>query len=183
MMGARRQAEPAEAQEAEEAEGAAEFRCPMHPEVLATWKARCPKCGMDLEEAERGEMVMGMGRMEPEQRKRMMMRHRVMMGSELHNADPAALLALGEAIELTDEQTAELEAIAEDARTRALDVLSDEQREAVEGLPDQPRSMMQMRRHMMRRGHMGGMMGSHMGPMAPAEEKGEEAPSGHEAHH
>lgn len=71
------------------------------------------------------------------------------MQTELAPEDPSALLALREDLSLTEEQAQQLEDLVEQTRQAAADILTDGQREQLEALPDQPRTMMEMHRQMM----------------------------------
>ncbi|MGD2176020.1 MAG: heavy metal-binding domain-containing protein [Candidatus Brocadiaceae bacterium] len=159
---------PSQIQKAEEA---AVFECPMHPEVRATWEAKCPKCGMKLTEAKKSPgmpmHMMGMGGMQKGEGAEsmagmmgkmhgMMMRCRMMMDARTQKTDPVGLLALRDQLELSEEQVSELQQIVETARQEAERVLTEQQKEKLEAMPDQPHSMMQMHRRMQRmmKGHM-----------------------------
>ncbi len=86
----------------------------------------------------------------------MMMRCQMMMGAQIQKTDPVGLLALKEELELSEDQVGKLRQIAQTARQEAKAVLTDEQKEELEAIPDEPQSMMQMHRHMqqMMKGHM-----------------------------
>jgi hypothetical protein len=139
------------------------YQCPMHPEVISPQPGKCPKCGMDLvaksrtqimQEAHQaaglkapgaGESAMGaapsMAAMHG-----LMLRQRVMLAARIDNADPAAMLAMSDSLKLTKDQTAKLEAIAADARKKALAVLTKEQKATLETVPAEPASLMDLHR-------------------------------------
>jgi len=75
-----------------------------------------------------------------------MLRRRMMLTVRIDNADPAAMLALGDALKLTGEQSAKLTAIAADARKKALALLSAEQRKALCAVPNEPASLTDVHR-------------------------------------
>ncbi len=170
------------------------YTCPVHSGMQATWKGKCPMCGMEMKEhkgmwgrrGEEGEgregtmegmgregMMEGMGRMHGA-----MARMHMMMQAEIRNGDPSALVAMREQLQLTDKQVADLMAIADDSEKKAMAVLTDKQKEDLKNLPSGPRNMMEMHRMMMRGGMMGqGMMGGGMmGGQAPGGEAPEAAP-------
>ncbi len=78
----------------------------------------------------------------------MMMRCQMMMGAQIQKTDPVGLLALKEELELSEDQVGKLRQIAQTARQEAEAVLTDEQKEELEAIPDEPHSMMRMHRHM-----------------------------------
>lgn len=99
----------------------------------------------------------------------MKMRHQMMMNMEVTPHDPAALLALKDQLELTDEQTNRLQAILAQARQQAGQVLTAEQKAQLQSLEKLPRTMTEMHRQMM----------EHMDHEKPAA-KGGEADHSHE---
>ena len=140
------------------------YACPMHPEMKATWAAKCPKCGGAMTEMKkeagewkcpcpmctmmRGEMgMMHEGRMtmgEP-----MMMRHQMMMHARVAPLDPAAVLAVQEQLDLSPKQIKKLETVYEKAQSDAKAVLTDKQRKELAPLEECPKTMMGMHRQMM----------------------------------
>jgi len=97
------------------------YQCPMHPDVQATWQAKCPICGMTMQKI--GVMPAG-GTLKQE----------ATGISLLQSGDPGALLAKRQELKLTDGQAAELEAIAEEADGKALAVLTGDQKETLKSL-------------------------------------------------
>lgn len=104
-------------------------------------------------------MMMGGMKMSPE----MMTRHRLLMQTRIDAQDPAALLALQQELGLSDDQVQQLEREVEQSQQAAMEILTAEQRQKVQALPEQPQSMMQMHQHMM--GQMGGEGMQGMCPM------------------
>jgi len=134
--------------------------------------------GMDCSKMQPGEMTghcmrgmkaEGMGRP-------MRMRNRMFLDAELSRTDPCALLAVREELGLTGAQVVKLEAIAARAAADAAEVLTDDQKEMLSEIPDEPKTMMGMHRHMMRhmKGKKGeaGMEGRTMCPMMYHMQKG-----------
>ena len=101
-----------------------------------------------------GPGMMGKGGMPPE----MMRRCRMMMNTPIFPDCPYALSARADELGLTPEQRAKLAEIGKEARTKALDVLTAEQRKSLGDLSAGPMSMMQMCRRMcpMMKGMRGG---------------------------
>ena len=133
----------------------------------------------DADEDEEG--MMGMGPMMKEMPRGMRMRCRMMMRTRTHRSNPQCILSLEEELDLSEEQIAKLETIAETARAGTKQVLTEEQLEKMEEMEDTPRSMMEMcgkmRRHM--RGMMGGeerMMPGMHGRMRAARASGKPMP-------
>ena len=136
---------------------AAWFTCPMHPDVRMTAAAKCPMCKMALVKSASGsttrpqEMMarcVGMMRkagMDPATMKRM----QVMMQAPIFMDSPCAVYGQAAALELSDEQKAKLVEIENEARKKALAVLTPEQRKKMGDIPDKPMDMMQMRAKMM----------------------------------
>jgi hypothetical protein len=148
----------------------ATYVCPMHPDMKATWQAKCPKCGMMMEkmkkEAGKPMAMMAMGEKkegeegaEPKAKmmammkgmkdmKGMMMRCKMMMDAKVQKTDPAGLLALKDELQLTDAQVMRLGEIAAAARRQADVVLTDEQRQKLAGMAGKAQSMAEMHQHM-----------------------------------
>jgi hypothetical protein len=78
----------------------------------------------------------------------MKMRHQMMMNMEVTPQDPAALLALKDQLQLSDEQTSRLQAILTQARQQAGQVLTEQQTAQLRPLEKLPKTMMQMMEHM-----------------------------------
>jgi hypothetical protein len=95
------------------------------------------------------------------------MRCGMMMRMHVNPEDPAALLALSGALELTDDQAKQLEAIAEKARTQAAAVLTAGQKAKLESLAGTPDTMMGMH------GRVGPMARPEMGEGPAAAAPGE----------
>lgn len=91
----------------------------------------------------------------------------MMMRMHVNPEDPAALLALSGALELTDDQAKQLEAIAEKARTQAAAVLTAGQKAKLESLAGTPDTMMGMH------GRVGPMARPEMGEGPAAAAPGE----------
>ena len=102
-----------------------------------------------------------------------MMRCRMMMTAQMQPTDPAALLAIKDELQLSDEQTAKLVTIVEKARKEAQAVLIESQQQKVQALGDTPRTMMQMCRKM--RGAMRGQKG--IGPSMCSRMKAQAVPT------
>lgn len=141
------------------------YACPMHPEVILARPGKCPKCGMALvakskgllmQEAHRAAGVANPGQPAARSAEGMggsvaamqgqMLRRRTMLTVRIDNADPAAMLALGDALKLTKEQSAKLATIAADARKKALALLNAEQRKALSAVPNEPASLTDVHR-------------------------------------
>lgn len=150
------------------------FTCPMHTDVRMTAAGKCPKCGMTLVKVPaapaagpKGMMARRMGMMSkagmtPEAMKRM----RVMMRTPISMDGPAAIYSQAADLGLSGEQKAKLLGIENEARTKALAVLTPEQRKKMGKIPDKPMAMMQMCQRMgpMMKS-MPGMKGGKGGPM------------------
>jgi len=151
------------------------FTCPMHSDVRMTAAGKCPKCGMTLVKVSaapaagpKGMMARRMGMMSkagmtPEAMKRM----RVMMRTPISMDGPAAIYSQAADLGLSGEQKAKLLGIENEARTKALAVLTPEQRKKLGKIPDKPMAMMQMCQQMgpMMMKSMPGMKGGKGGPM------------------
>jgi hypothetical protein len=141
------------------------YRCPMHSDVEATWPATCPKCGMTLQKVSAPSGMMGMGSMQQGAHQMpmqdMMARHQMLMTAQLGKDDPAAMLSIRDRLKLTDGQVTKLESLAHETGQKAQALLTDEQREALATVPDEPKSMMAMCNQMMSMmsGGMGAMHG------------------------
>ena len=81
----------------------------------------------------------------------MMARCRMMSQAEISPSDPAAPLAQRERLNLSEDQVAELERIAQSAREQAKRLLNESQTDELSTLPDKPESMMRMHQRMMKR--------------------------------
>lgn len=129
------------------------------------------------EQAERG--MMKTMKMSPG----MKLHCRMMMSMEVKPTDPAALLALKDKLELTDEQIGRLEKIREQAREQTDGLLTAEQKKQLEPLKKMPGTCMAMHQEMMQKMMQkggkevqakGGMMqGGCMCPMMAAMEEDE----------
>ncbi len=118
------------------------YQCPMHPDVKATWAATCPKCGMKLQKTAASSGMMDMGWKMPMQD--MMARHQMLMMTQIGKDDPAALLSIRAKLNLTDEQVSKLEALARETAQKAQALLTDEQRNTLAAVPDEPKCTMDM---------------------------------------
>ncbi len=126
--------------------------CRMHPAVQKAAAGMCPICEMPLVKGApgpttrpRGMMTgcMAMMRkagMDPAMMKRM----QVMMQTPIFMDSPCAVYGQAEALELSDEQKARLIEIENEARKKALAVLTPEQRKKMGDIPPKPMAMMQM---------------------------------------
>lgn len=85
----------------------------------------------------------------------MMMRCRMMMDAQLSPTSPEGVLALEQELNLSDEQAARLDQIAQMAQQQAEQVLTDAQRQQLQGLANQPTNMRQMHEETMRRWQQG----------------------------
>ena len=125
-----------------------QYQCPKHPEITASWPAKCPKCGANL--VRRGQP----GRMMPFRSRAMEMRRRIMMNTSIDVFDPEAILCAKRPLHLTQEQVERLRIISITARRCSKEVLTDRQRRelnSLERLPNHPRTMAQMNRRMKQR--------------------------------
>jgi len=150
------------------------YQCPMHPEVISTNPGKCPKCGMDLVPRTKmqimaaahqaaGVQAQGAGASAmpgmPASMAAMhgaMLRQRMMLTVRINKADPAAMLAMSEPLKLTKAQTTKLDAIADDARKKALAVLTKEQKATLDTVATEPASLIDLHRAAMpaQQGHM-----------------------------
>lgn len=137
------------------------YYCPKHPEITASWPAKCPRCGANLiwreppYEQIRPGLAMGGSKAE-------IMRHKVMMNTGISVFDPQAILGAAKPLHLTAEQIEKFKLICMTARQRAREVLTESQRRELsylENLPNFPRTMAERREQLMQRMLMsGGMM-------------------------
>jgi len=102
---------------------------------------RCPMCSMaeasrEKEKDEAGEATERLKKMGMSDA--MMQRCQMMMKARVEPTDPAALLALKDELELSEQQVKKLERIAEKARDRAKALLTEAQQKKLEELPDKP---------------------------------------------
>jgi hypothetical protein len=79
----------------------------------------------------------------------MMLRCRMLMHANVSRSNPSSLLAAKADLKLSKDQVAQLAKIVEEARTKAREVLTEEQRAKVDALPGHPASGMEMHREMM----------------------------------
>ncbi len=90
----------------------------------------------------------GMGMMK-DMPQAMKIKAQMMMKMEVEPTDPAALLAVGDQLELSDGQTEKLQQILANARAEAEKLLKPDQREKLEGVADLPATHMGMHKMMM----------------------------------
>ncbi len=171
------------AQKAAAAQSDMLYQCPMHPDVISQQPGKCPKCGMELVARTREQVmqaahhaagVQSPGGAAPgaapaaapsmADMHAAMLRQRLMVSVRINNADPAAMLALAEPLKLTKEQSAKLEAIAADARKKALAVLTKEQKATLDTVATEPASLLDLHR-----------------PATPAPQGAQQLPAGHPA--
>jgi len=147
-------------------ESPAEYVCPKHPDIRATWQATCPECGAKLQVLDRPTAQEKFMRslptlyaryldrfMTPENLQRLEPLKRwfaIVMKAPLSTCDPGMLLAQRGQLGLNEEQAAELEAVAEAARERAKGVLTDAQKEALAAFDESPKTMRDMLAEVMR---------------------------------
>ena len=81
----------------------------------------------------------------------MMTRCPMMADAQLSPTSPEGVLALGPELNLSDEQAARLEQIAQQVQQQAEQVLTDQQRQQLQDLAEQSASMWQVHQEMMRR--------------------------------
>lgn len=74
----------------------------------------------------------------------MTMRDKMFMCAQLDSADPSALLAASDDLNLTQDQIKKLQDIQKDARDDARDILNDNQKNTVASLAGTPRTMLEM---------------------------------------
>lgn len=82
---------------------------------------------------------------------RMMDRCQSLARTEISPTDPAAILAQAEELELSEQQVADLQRIAQTARDKATVVLNEDQLNTLSEVGEQPMSMMRMHQRMMDR--------------------------------
>jgi hypothetical protein len=80
-----------------------------------------------------------------------MARCRIVMDMSVRATDPQAILANQAQLDLTPEQSQQIERIAEQARQQAQAVLTDAQRQQISEIGDEPTGMKQMHQRMMKR--------------------------------
>ncbi len=83
------------------------------------------------------------------------------MNMEISPSDPSAILALKEQLQLTTDQTAELQAINKQGRTKALAILNADQQTTLDSLPQSPQTMKSLHEQAM--SHMQTMKGTKPG--------------------
>ena len=83
----------------------------------------------------------------------MKMRCQMQMYMEVRPSDPGAILALKDQLQLTTDQTTELEAINAEARTKAVAVLNSEQKSTLDTLPQSPQTMKKLHEKMLSQMH------------------------------
>ncbi len=145
------------------------YTCRMHPQVRATFVGACPMCGMSLVNPAQRKKVAARGYCrgcimhgtagaagprtakgsqpttpQPAMTPAMMKRCRMMMQTPVFLDSPGAIRGQAKALGLSEEQKNSLTDIANEARKKALAVLSAEQRKKLGDLPDKPVVMMQM---------------------------------------
>ena len=123
------------------------YRCPNHPEVTATWPAKCPKCGETLVRGQRQSRQNTSGRARAEE-----MRRRVMLNTSISVFDPEAILSAKRPLSLTQEQIEKLQAISMAAREGAKKILTEKQRKnlmTLDNLSNFPGTMAQMHRRIL----------------------------------
>ncbi len=135
---------------------AAAFTCPMHPAVRTATAGACPRCGMALVKVKQGPTTRPQGMMggcmammqkagmDPAMTKRM----QVMMQTPIFMDSPCAVYGQAAALGLSDEQKAKLIEIENEARKKALAVLTPQQRKKMGDVPEKPLAMMQICRQM-----------------------------------
>jgi hypothetical protein len=125
-----------------------QYHCSKHPEITASWSARCPKCGANLVRRQRTNH-MGSDRKKGEET-----RHKIMMNTAIDVFDPEAVLSAKKPLALNKEQIEQLKAISMTARQCAREVLNDKQLKklnTLKKLPDFPKTMAQMHQRMMQK--------------------------------
>ena len=135
---------------------AAAFICPMHPAVRSATAGACPMCGMALVKGKQGPTTRPQGMMggcmammqkagvAPATMKRM----QVMMQTPIFMDSPCAIYGQATALGLSDEQKSKLMEIENQARKKALAVLTPQQRKKMGDIPEKPLAMMQICRQM-----------------------------------
>lgn len=154
---------------------AARFTCSMHPAVRKAAAGRCPMCGMALVKGTPGPATRPQGMMtgcmammqKAGVRPATMKRMQVMMQTPIFMDSPCAIYGQTTALGLSDEQKSKLIEIENQARKKALAVLTAEQRKKMGDIPDKPMAMMQICRQMCARmmPMMQKMMAGKGGPM------------------
>ena len=123
-------------------------KCPRCKGMMACQAGKCPRCkGMmacQTGKCPRCKGMVGKAGMDPAMMKRM----QVMMQTPIFMDSPCALYGRATDLKLSDAQQAQLMKIENDARRRALEVLTPEQRKKMGDIPAQPMALMQMCRPM-----------------------------------
>lgn len=139
----------------------------------------CPMCEMCDRSAQGGAMQMRMKQAGvPEET---IERATMLMNARIHPADPQALIAFQDRLNLTNEQINELRNIVDSAQERALGILTAEQWEKIRKLEPRAQSAMEMHQQIMpqmraqmqprMRERMERMRGMGMMPMGPQDEQ------------
>ncbi len=126
--------------------GEQKYHCPNHPEVTATWPARCPKCGQTLVRQEQTRPAIS-GRARAEE-----MRRRIMLNTSISVFDPEAILSAKRPLALTREQINKLQAISLAAKEGAKKILTEKQRKeltTLDSLSNYPGTMAEMHRRIL----------------------------------
>ena len=110
---------------------AAVYSCPMHPAVRSNTAGSCPMCGMAMTQ-------------KTGPRPSMMKHMRVLMQTPIFLDSPYAIHAQAADLGLSEKQKKKLIEIENEARKKALAVLTPEQRTKMGDLPDKPLVMMKM---------------------------------------
>ena len=130
------------------ASATAQYQCPNHPEITASWPAKCPKCGANLVRRKTSSQMMSGGSNAEN------MRRKIMMNTRINVFDPEAILGARKPLKLTNEQVNQLKTISMAARQGAMRVLNAKQRRqlnTLKKLPNYPSTMAQMHRQMMQK--------------------------------
>lgn len=123
------------------------YHCPNHPEISASWAAKCPKCGENFvkrQEQPRQEASVNT--------RALWMRRNIMLHTSIDVFDPEAILSARRVLGLNQEQIEKLREISKTARENAMKILTDAQRKelsAAANLHNHPRTMARMHRRML----------------------------------
>ncbi len=129
------------------AESANIYHCPNHPDITATWAAKCPHCGENLVRRQEQPRQSASANARASWMRRNMMLH-----TSIDVYDPEAILSARRILGLNQEQIEKLRELSRNARQSAIKVLTDDQRKelsAASNLPNHPRTMAQMHRRML----------------------------------
>ena len=124
------------------------YNCPNHPEVTATWSAKCPKCGATMVRRQQQRRAQSISTRSAAEE----MRRRIMINTSISVFDPEAILCARRPLGLTSQEITKLQAISLEAREGAKNVLTEKQRNELtrlDSLSNYPKTMSEMHRRIL----------------------------------